>query len=101
MDTTITEKNGTLTVVDDNGNITRLYPNTNPDTTLSISGRTADAASVGEKISEIENKMENEIGNNVKTELAKINSDLDNTLYIVSFDASSGTLVTRSADYTG
>lgn len=57
MDTTITEKNGTLTVVDDNGNITRLYPNTNPDTTLSESGKTADAASVGEKIREIETRL--------------------------------------------
>lgn len=97
----VTEKEGVFSIVDDDGNITRLYPDAKTDATLSVSGKPSDAASVGEKIREIENKMENEIGNNVKAELAKINSDLDNALYIVSFDASSGTLVTRSADYTG
>lgn len=49
----------------------------------------------------LEEVMENEIGSKVKAELTRINSELDNVLYIVSFDSSSGTLVTRSADYTG
>ena len=100
-DISITEKEGIFTLVDDKGNETRLFPEVKPDTSLSVSGKPADAASVGEKISEIEDKMENEIGNNVKTELENIKTSLNNALYIISFDAESATLVTKSADYEG
>lgn len=70
-----TQYEGILTHVDDNGNETQLYPEVKTDTTLSISGKAADAEVVGTK--------------------------LNSVLYIVSFDSSTGTLVTKSADYTG
>ena len=57
-----------------------LYPKVITDTSLAESSEPADAAIVGEKLSNIEEK-------------------LSNALYVVSFDASTGTLVTRSADY--
>lgn len=37
----------------------------------------------------------------IEEELDRINSKLSSVLYIESFDSSTGTLVTRSADYTG
>lgn len=66
---------GVLTHVDANGNETQMYPDVKTDPTLSISGKPADAAVVGSKLSSV--------------------------LYIDSFDSSTGTLVTKSADYTG
>lgn len=38
---------------------------------------------------------------NVKEAIDEVKSDLSDVLYIVSFDSSTGTLVTKSADYTG
>ena len=72
---TTAQYEGILTHVDANGNETQMYPEVKTDTTLSISGKAADAAAVGSK--------------------------LNSVLYIVSFDSATGTLVTKSADYTG
>lgn len=44
------EYEGTFTQVDGSGNKTKLYPNVKTDTTLSVSGKAADAAAVGEAI---------------------------------------------------
>ena len=37
----------------------------------------------------------------INTELSKINTELSQALYIVSFNPSTGTLTTKSADYAG
>lgn len=71
----ITEYEGVLTHVDDAGNELQMYPDVKTDTTLSVSGKPADAAEVGNKLSSV--------------------------LYIDSFDSATGTLVTKSADYAG
>lgn len=72
---TTAQYEGILTHVDDNGNEVQMYPDVKTDTTLSVSGKPADAAVVGRKLSSV--------------------------LYIDSFDSETGTLVTKSADYTG
>lgn len=69
------EYEGVFTHVDSQGNETKLYPDIKTDTTLNVSGKAADAEVVGTKFNSV--------------------------LYIVSFDSSTGTLVTKSADYTG
>ena len=70
-----TQYEGVFTHVDDNGNEVQMYPEVKTDTTLSVSGKAADAAVVGSKLSSV--------------------------LYIVSFDSSTGTLTTKSSDYAG
>jgi len=40
-------------------------------------------------------------GKTVETALNEVNASLKNVLYVVSFDSTTGTLVTKSADYTG
>lgn len=50
------EKTGVLTSIDDNGNLTELYPEVKTDATLSVSGKAADAAAV-------ENALRNKINN--------------------------------------
>lgn len=39
-------------------------------------------------------------GSNLKDKMSNLENNMSSVLYIVSFDASTGTLVTRSADYT-
>ena len=46
----ITEYTGVFTHVDDDGNEIRLYPDIKTDESLSVSGKAADAAAVGDKI---------------------------------------------------
>ena len=48
------KKTGVLTTLDDNGNIVEMYPEVITDTTLSISGKPADAAAVGEALTNIQ-----------------------------------------------
>ena len=45
-----TYKYGTWKMVDDNGNITVLYPATQTDSSLMVSNKAADAATVGDKL---------------------------------------------------
>ena len=45
---TTAQYEGILTHVDANGNETQMYPEVKTDTTLSVSGKAADAAAVGE-----------------------------------------------------
>lgn len=71
------EKTGVLTSIDDNGNLTELYPEVKTDATLSVSGKAADAAAVGEAL-----------GN-------KINND-----YISDSNIAKGIKFPRSADGT-
>lgn len=40
-------------------------------------------------------------GKNLNNKIDKINTELSQALYIVSFDSSTGTLTTKSADYVG
>lgn len=86
---TITEREGVFTYVDDTGNELQMYPDVKTDKTLSVSDKPADAAVVGTKLSGVE------------TNLTGVNTKLNSVLYIVSFNSSTGTLVTKSADYTG
>lgn len=51
------EKTGVLTSIDDNGNLTELYPEVKTDATLSVSGKAADAAAVGKALG---NKINND-----------------------------------------
>lgn len=69
-DPTITKLEGTLSYVDSKGNVTEMYPDPITDTTLSKSGKTADAKVVGDK--------------------------LKKALYIDSFDPETGVLNTVS-----
>ena len=55
------EKTGVLTSIDDNGNLTELYPEVKTDATLSVSGKAADAAAVGEALG---NKIGNDYASN-------------------------------------
>lgn len=55
------EKTGVLTSIDDNGNLTELYPEVKTDATLSISGKAADAAAVGKALG---NKIDNDYASN-------------------------------------
>ena len=55
------EKTGVLTSIDDNGNLTELYPEVKTDATLSVSGKAADAAAVGEALG---NKIDNDYASN-------------------------------------
>lgn len=69
------EKTGVLTSIDDNRNLTELYPEVKTDATLSVSGKAADAAAVG-----------NALGN-------KINND-----YISDSNIAKGIKFPKSAD---
>ena len=51
------EKTGVLTSIDDNGNTIEMYPEVKTDATLSVSGKTADAAAVGNALG---NKISND-----------------------------------------
>lgn len=55
------EKTGVLTSIDDNGNLTELYPEVKTDATLSVSGKAADAAAVGKALG---NKIDNDYASN-------------------------------------
>lgn len=55
------EKTGVLTSIDDNGNLTELYPEVKTDATLSVSGKAADAAAVGNALG---NKIDNDYASN-------------------------------------
>lgn len=55
-----------------------------------------DESEVYNKLSELESRL-----NGVDTKLATVDTKLSQALYIVSFDSSTGTLTTKSADYTG
>lgn len=79
---TTKEYTGVFTHVDDDGNLVEMYPEIKTDSTLTTSGKAADAAKVGGEIT------------GIKTNLSKV-------LYVDSFDSSTGTLNTRSANYTG
>ena len=64
-----------------------------------------DAKNVKEAINEVNNKLGNTdisaIGDGTATgAISTLNSNLSQALYIVSFDSSTGTLTTKSADYT-
>lgn len=48
---------GVFTYVDDDGNEKRLYPEIKTDTSLHISGKAADAAAVGNKLSDMKNNI--------------------------------------------
>ena len=52
-----TEKTGVLTSIDDNGNTIEMYPEVKTDATLSVSGKAADAAAVGNALG---NKISND-----------------------------------------
>lgn len=72
----VVQYEGVLSQVDiENDTVIEMYPEIKTDKTLSATDKAADAATVG-------------------AEFAKV-------LYIDSFDSSTGTLTTRSADYTG
>lgn len=51
------EKTGVLTSIDDNGNTIEMYPEVKTDATLSVSGKAADAAAVGNALG---NKISND-----------------------------------------
>ena len=55
------EKIGVLTSIDDNGNTIEMYPEVKADATLSVSGKAADAAAVGEALG---NKIDNDYASN-------------------------------------
>ena len=64
-----------------------------------------DTKNVKEAINEVGNKLGNTdisaIGDGTATgAISTLNSNLSQALYIVSFDSSTGTLTTKSADYT-
>lgn len=69
------KKTGVFTTLDAEGNEVEMYPEVKTDTTLSVSGKPADAAAVGTKLGSV--------------------------LYVDSFDSETGTLAIKSADYTG
>ena len=74
-----------LKVPSDNGNGYQLAS----ERTLSKDIIFDDGENLNNKIDKINNKID------------KINTELSQALYIVSFDASTGTLTTKSADYAG
>ena len=64
-----------------------------------------DTKNVKEAINEVDNLLGNTdisaIGDGTATgAISTLNSNLSQALYIVSFDSSTGTLTTKSADYT-
>lgn len=70
-----TEYVGEITQIDSDGNEHVLFPKVKTDAELTNSGQPADAKAVGDK--------------------------LNSAIYIESFDATTGVLNTRSADYNG
>ena len=62
--------------------------------------------SIADDVKNINNRLGNTdistVGDGTVTgAISNINSNLSNVLYIESFDSTTGTLVTKSADYTG
>ena len=62
--------------------------------------------SIADDVKNINNKLGNTdistiSDGTVTGAISNINSNLSNVLYIESFDSTTGTLVTKSADYTG
>lgn len=55
----ITEHEGVLKNVDENGNVQILYPDIKTDSTLSISGKAADAAITGNRLTSVESVASN------------------------------------------
>ena len=73
---TIIQYEGVLSQVNtETDTVTEMYPVIKTDSTLSVEGKAADAAKVGDELKKV--------------------------LYIDSFDSSTGTLNTKSADYNG
>ena len=57
------EYEGVFTHVDSQGNETKLYPDIKTDTTLNVSGKAADAATVGNRLTTIEGNISTIEGN--------------------------------------
>lgn len=73
------EKTGVLTSIDDNGNLTELYPEVKTDATLSVSGKAADAAAVGNALG---NKISNDyISDSVIGKGIKFPRSADGTIF--------------------
>lgn len=68
-----TQYEGVLSYVDTNGNVTEMYPNIKTDTSLSVSGKAADAATVGTKITTLTKSVSD--NKTLMTELKKSVSD--------------------------
>lgn len=96
---TTIEYEGVFTHVDSQGNETKLYPDIKTDTTLNVSGKAADAATVGNRLTAIEGNVSTIEGNvstieeNVSTIEGNV-SALDSSISALS--ASLGTQATYS-----
>lgn len=101
---TTTELEGVFSHVDNDGNVTELYPDVKTDKTLTVEDKPADGKTVGDKLNEVNTNLTNsiiqnvnQINANVTNQVNAINVYLGKALYIQSFDASTGVLNTVSA----
>ena len=73
----ITEYTGVFTHVDDDGNEIRLYPEIKTDESLSVSGKAADAAAVGDKINIVSDTLTSRINNLASLEEGSTTGDAE------------------------
>lgn len=73
----ITEYTGVFTHVDDDGNEIRLYPDIKTDESLSVSGKAADAAAVGDKINIVSDTLTSRINNLASLEEGSTTGDAE------------------------
>lgn len=86
------EYEGVFTHVDSQGNETKLYPDIKTDTTLNVSGKAADAATVGNRLTAIGGNIST-IEGNISTIEGNVSTIEEN---VSALSASLGTQATYS-----